>query len=513
MPPQLIPAHDHRMMLPTRRLTLIYDRGSAGAPVAVTEQQQSAKTAWPGAEPRRLLITVAAGLIIWAIPVPQGLEPRAWHLLALFVATVVGIIARPLPMGAVALIGISLTVLTGTLEMEQVLEGFSNDTVWLVVCAFLLAGAFIRTGLGARVAYFFMSIFGHRTLGLSYSLAATELVLAPFIPSHAARSGGAVFPILRSLTRSSFGPVDNPAVRKTAGFLTISTYQASCVACAIFLTAMAGNPLAAEFAGQQGISITWGLWLRASFVPGLINLIAVPLVVYALHRPDIRHTPEARTMARKELAALGPMGRNEWILSVVFMLLIVTWAFAGTLGIETAAAALGAIAVLLLTGVLVWEHVAREHEAWTTFVWFAALLMMATELGRLGVPRWFGGVVRGGIGDVNWVVGFTLLVLAYFYSHYFFASNTAHISAMYAAFLAIALVIGAPPVFAALTLAFSSNLFAGLTHYGATAAPVFFSAGYVSIGTWWKVGFLLSLVNISIWLVIGGAWWKVLGLW
>ena len=463
-----------------------------------------------GAHPIRLLIAVAAGALIWALPVPQGLEPRAWRLLAIFVFTVVGIIARPLPMGAVSLIGITVTLLTGTLEMEQVLEGFAHPTVWLVVCAFLLAGAFIRTGLGPRIAYLFMSLFGHRTLGLSYSLAATDLMLAPFIPSHTARSGGAIFPILQSLARSSFGPSDDPDVQRTAGFLTIATYQSTVVTCAMFLTAMAGNPLAAELAGQQGISITWGMWLRAAVVPGIVSLILVPLVIYAVYPPAIRHTPKAREFAREKLEALGPMRRDERILSLVFVALLIAWAFGG---IENTAAALGAIGVLLLTGVLLWENVAREHEAWTTFVWFAALLMMATELGALGVPRWFGGTVTGAIGGVDWVAGFLGLTLAYFYSHYLFASNTAHISAMYAAFLAIALVLGTPPVLAALALAFFSNLFASLTHYAAAAAPIFFAGGYVPIGAWWKVGFIVSLVNIPIWLIVGGLWWKVLGLW
>ena len=269
----------------------------------------SQTSARQGAEPRRFLITIAAGAAIWVLPVPQGLEPRAWHLLAIFVATVVGIVARPLPMGAIATIGITVTLLTGTLDMEHVLAGFSHDTVWLVLCAFLLAGAFIRTGLGPRIAYFFMSMFGHRTLGLSYSLAVTDLVLAPFIPSHTARSGGAVFPILQSLTRSAFGPVESPDVRRTAGFLTLATYQSTVVTCAMFLTAMAGNPLAAELAGQQGISITWALWLRAALVPGIVSLTAVPLVVYLVYPPAIRSTPGARVLARKELAALGPMRR------------------------------------------------------------------------------------------------------------------------------------------------------------------------------------------------------------
>ena len=460
----------------------------------------------------RLLVVCGVGIVLWMLPAPEGLEPKAWRLLAIFVATVTGIIMRPLPMGAIAMMGITVTLLTGTLETPQVLAGFGNATVWLVVCAYLLAGAFIRTGLGPRIAYRFLSVLGHRALGLSYSLAATDLVLAPFIPSHTARAGGAIFPILQSVAQS-FGPADNLDVRRTAGFMTIATYQASISTSAMFLTSMAGNPLAAEFAAQQGIPIAWGLWLAAAVVPGLISLVVVPAVIHAVYPPAIRHTPEARADARSKLSALGPLRREERILLVTFAALVLAWAFSGSLGIDNTAAAFGAIAVLLLTRVLLWEQVVHEHEAWNTFVWFAALIMMASELARLGVPRWFAGVVSSGVGDVHWAIGFLGVSLAYFYSHYLFASNTAHVSAMYAAFLAIALMLGTPPLFAALTLAFFSNLFAGLTHYSAATAPIFFASGYVSAGTWWKMGFVVSLVNIPIWLLLGGIWWKVLGLW
>jgi len=460
----------------------------------------------------RLLCVFAVGVVLWFIPPPEGLQLQAWRLLAIFVATVAGIIARPLPMGAIAMMGLTALLLTKTLETAQVLAGFANSTVWLVVCAFLLAGAFIRTGLGARIAYLFLSVLGHRALGLSYSLAATDLVLAPFIPSHTARSGGAIFPILRSLARS-FGPDGNVDAKRTAGFVTMATYQASISTSAMFLTSMAGNPLAAEFAGQQGISMTWGGWLAAAIIPGLISLIVVPLVIHAVYPPTIRHTPQARIVAREQLTAMGPLRREERILLVTFAALVGAWAFSGALGIDNTVAAFGAIAVLLLFRVLLWDQVAREHEAWNTFVWFAALIMMASELARLGVPKWFAAVVAGAVGDVHWAVGFLGVSLAYFYSHYLFASNTAHISAMYAAFLAIALTLGTPPLLAAFALAFFSNLFAGLTHYSAATAPIFFGGGYVSAGTWWKVGFLVSLVNIPIWLLIGGLWWKLLGLW
>ena len=181
-----------------------------------------------------------------------------------------------------------------------------------MVCAFLLAGAFIRTGLGPRIAYLFLSVLGHRALGLSYSLAATDLVLAPFIPSHTARSGGAIFPILQSIARS-FGPDGNADAKRTAGFVTMATYQASISTSAMFLTSMAGNPLAAEFAGQQGISITWGSWLAAALLPGLISLILVPLVIHAhLSTCDPAYTPGASGGSRETCPRWARFGaKNE----------------------------------------------------------------------------------------------------------------------------------------------------------------------------------------------------------
>jgi DASS family divalent anion:Na+ symporter len=110
-------------------------------------------------------------------------------------------------------------------------------------------------------------------------------------------------------------------------------------------------------------------------------------------------------------------------------------------------------------------------------------------------------------------VGFLIVALIYFYTHYFFASSVAQIGAMYAPLLIVSIALGTPPELAVLTLAFFSNLFAGLTHYGSGPAPILFGVGYVSVGTWWKMGFIISCINIFIWLVCGGLWWKVLGLW
>ena len=162
---------------------------------------------------------------------------------------------------------------------------------------------------------------------------------------------------------------------------------------------------------------------------------------------------------------------------------------------------------------ITWDDLLSERKAWDALIWFAPLLMMADQLGQLGVIKIISGTVFSHMQGWPWMLALAVLVIAYVYVHYGFASMTAHTTALYPGFLATALAAGAPPMLAALPLAYFSNLTAGITHYGTGSAPVYFGAGYVSQATWWKFGFLISVVNLVVWLGIGPLWWKLVGLW
>ena len=466
----------------------------------------------PSVRPVPLLLVACTGVAIWLLPRPGAVDPRAWRLLAIFVATIVGIIAKPLTIGAVAFVGSAATLATSTLGLDEALSGFTSGPVWLVMTAFFIASGFIRTGLGERIAYLLVALFGRSTLGLGYSFAAADLVLAPLIPSNTARAGGVVFPILQSLAGTVVRGASADA-RRTRAFLTLAAYNATVITSAMFVTAMVANPLVVQLASSQGITLTWTGWAAAAAVPGVISLLVVPPVIYMLTARGAAMQADAPEAARAALARLGPMTRSERVMATVSVLLLAAWIAGSSIGLDPTAAALMAVAALLVTGVLGWDAVAGDREAWNTFVWFATLVMMASHLGELGLIAWFTAQVQPLAGGVGWLPGFAGMVLVYFYTHYFFASMTAHISAMYAPFLAVALGLGTPPVFAALVLAFASSLFASLTHYGTAAAPILFGGGHVSLGAWWRTGLIVSVVNIAIWMGIGSLWWRVLGLW
>jgi DASS family divalent anion:Na+ symporter len=440
-------------------------------------------------------------------------DATAIHLLGIFVATIVGIILKPLPMGAVALVGICATAVTQTLTINQALSGFGNRVIWLIVLAFFISRGFIKTGLGARIAYVFMAWLGRRTLGLGYGLIASDLVLAPAIPSNTARAGGVIFPILKSVAYAYDSRPENGTSRRIGSFLTLASFQGTVITSAMFLTAMAANPLAAELAADQGIEVTWAGWAVAASVPGLLSLLVVPLLLYRLHTPEITRTPDAAAAAQQKLTEMGAVTRQEWIMLACFVLLLTLWILGGQLSIHSTVTAMLGISLLLVTGVLDWDDILKERGAWDTLVWFSALVMMASFLNEMGLIPWFSSLVGSLFGSTGWVVAFTALSLVYFYSHYFFASNTAHVSSMYAPFLGIALAVGTPPLLAALVLGYFSNLFSSMTHYGTGPAPVLFGGGYVDISEWWKLGFVVSVVNIVVWLGVGGIWWKALGYW
>jgi DASS family divalent anion:Na+ symporter len=268
-------------------------------------------------------IPLLVGIGLWFLPAPPGVEGEGMHLLAIFVATIVGIILKPLPMGAVALVGICGTAVTGTLSISQSLSGFGNRVIWLIVLAFFISRGFIKTGLGARIAYHFMARLGRRSLGLGYGLVATDLVLAPAIPSNTARAGGVVFPILRSVAEAYESRPDDFTARRIGTFLTLAAFQGTVVTSAMFLTAMAANPLAAELSRAQGIELSWLGWAMAAAVPGALSLVLVPWVIYRLSPPEVRETPEATAMARAHLLELGPVSRAEGIMLLTFALLLV----------------------------------------------------------------------------------------------------------------------------------------------------------------------------------------------
>ncbi|KFM28622.1 Dicarboxylate transporter 1, chloroplastic [Auxenochlorella protothecoides] len=484
-----------------------------------------------------MLASIGLGLAVrFLVPIPPEISLQAWTLLSIFVSTIAGLVLEPLPVGAWAFLGVTTAVATKTLTFAQAFTAFTNDVIWLIVVSFFFAKGFEKTGLGQRVATIFVKFFGKSTLGLAYGLSAAEAVIAPAMPSTTARAGGIFMPIIASLSQQADSKPNTPSRRKLGAFLVMNQLQGSTCSSALFLTAAAQNLLCMKLAAELGVVVpsAWTTWFKASggvalagaaaaSLPALTGLLLTPLIMYKLFPPSVKDTPEAPKclnfvillqLAQEQLTRMGPMSTNERIMLATMGAAVCLWVAGDMLGISAVVTAMLGLCALLSTGVLTWRDCIGHPAAWDTLFWFAVLVGMSGQLASFGIISHFAGAVgeRLVAANLSWPVVFGLLNAAYFALHYMFASQTAHVGALYAAFLGMMQVAGVPAVLGALSLGFMSNLFGSITHFGSGQAAVYYGAGYLELKEVFSYGALMAVVNLLIFGVVGGAWWKVLGL-
>ncbi|MBW8050803.1 MAG: DASS family sodium-coupled anion symporter [Cytophagales bacterium] len=302
----------------------------------------------------RLSLCILLALILWHLPIPQGITPKAWHYLSIFITVIISFILAPFPMGAMVLVGLVTLTVTQTMTFEDALAGYGNKTVWLVVAAFLIAGAVRQTGLGRRLALMLVTLLGKSTLGLGYSLCGAELILGPVVPSNTARGGGILAPIMRSLAEA-LGSHPDKEPRRAGDYLALVGAHANLITSAMFLTGMAANPLVAQAAKDVfNVDFSWVTWALGVLIPGLVGLGLLPVFLYMLAKPTLVNAQAAQQKAREELKTMGPWTTGEKVMAITFVLLLGLWSTSGWHGMKATLVAWIGLCVLLLSGTQKW---------------------------------------------------------------------------------------------------------------------------------------------------------------
>jgi DASS family divalent anion:Na+ symporter len=269
---------------------------------------------------------------------------------------------------------------------------------------------------------------------------------------------------------------------------------------------MAANPLGTEMARTFGVNIDFGSWLIAASVPTLVAMVLLPAFLYKLMAPEVTSTPEAPAAARKALAALGPLSRQEKIVTVTFLGMVALWGVAATFSLDSTAVAFLGLGVFLATGVLTAEDIAKEGDVLATFLWFAILFTLSGQLNELGFMGFLGERLAGAMGGFSWAAAGLVLVLAYVLLHYLFVSQTAHLLALFGVFLDVGVKLGVPAAPLAFLLLFATNFFSAIAPQGSSANLLFAGSGYLSQGELYRFGALTTAFNLAVYLLVGVPW-------
>ena len=460
----------------------------------------------------RSLVPLALGAVVLLIPTPSGLTPAAWHYFALFVAVIGGLITEPIPGPAVGFVGVAFAtaiVFVGKNPAEALrwgLSGFSNDTVWLIFAANMFAVGYEVTGLGRRLALLLVKKLGRSTLGLGYAIGLADLILAPFMPSVTARSGGTIYPIVKSIP-PIYGSYADDNPRKIGSYLLWTAFATASVTSGMFMTSFAPNVLATEIGRKiTGVQINWTTWAIGSLPVCLLLFLATPLLCYVLYPPVIKRSTEVAEWAGTELRQMGSISRREVIMAVLALGALVAWISASR-WIGATTVALVVISLMLLTKVITWSDIANAKQAWNVFVWFATLVVLADGLSSVGFLSWFAKRSATLTTNIPVTAAAIAIIAVFFAVHYFIASGTAQAAALLPVFLAAAVTIhGLPMRPVVLLMLYSLGLMGVITPYANGPAPIYFSSGYIPARDFWRLGFILGLFNLIVLLGIGLPW-------
>jgi len=491
----------------------------------------------------KIAIPLLALVIIWALPAPEGLTVYAMRFLAIFMAVILALILEPLPNSAVGLIG---CVTAGALQLVPLAEksiaaiadaakagttavlptissanlgaslnwalsGFVDSTVWLIFVAYMFAMGYEKTGLGKRIALVLIKRLGGKSLGLGFATAMADLVLAPFIPSNTARSAGSVYPVVKNIP-PMYGSLPDKDPRKIGAYLMWICIATTSVTSSMFYTGLAPNLLALSLVPKtpgitdpSTVAISWMNWFWCMLPIGVILFILVPVLTYMIYPPTQKTFADTPKWAAGELEKLGSITTKEILMAIMALIALLLWIF-GDKYLNATMVALVVLCLMVITDVINWDDVISNKSAWNTLAWFATLVAMASGLAKVGFLKWLSAIFAAHlVGSSDFVILLGLLAVFYF-SHYFFASLTAHTTALMPILLATGAAAGLDIRLLGMVLAGSLGIMGILTPYGTGPSPVYYNTGYIEKKTFWIFGSVYGFIFFAVYAVFALYW-------
>jgi DASS family divalent anion:Na+ symporter len=452
------------------------------------------------------------GVTISILPPPAGVNAKAFPMFGIFVSIIIGILLQPYPILVITLFGFFLCIVFGLISPQEGFACFGQNVIWLIVFASIAAKAFVKTNLGKRMACFFIKKTGRSTLKLAYGLTLSEFILSPMIPSNTARASCVSIPLTVSISESLGSDPRNRTEKVAGRFLSLCSLHANQLSCAVFLTAMASNPLIQKFMSDVVVYISWGGWFIISSVPAILCLFLMPCILYKLSPPKLKEIQDFEKIADEQLSSIPAISKGEWTTMFVFLGMLIGWIFGEIIGLSTSVVALGGLCVLLITNVLDVDDIVGAKDIWNIFIWLSILNVMASKLTEYGIIQHYSSILRHPLCGVDWPISLFVISLTYYFARYLIPGNVLHACAMFPPFVKLLINCGVPARVGCMFLACITAFCGFVTPYASSPCPLFFNTGYIEQRLWWKIGFITTIIYLMIWIVVGGLWWKSLGL-
>lgn len=457
-------------------------------------------------------LAIAVATVIWLVPTPEGLSLPGHKALALFGGIFILYLTEALPLAVSSLLVVPAAALTGIVSPRVALEGFSSSSVYLILGAFILATAMVKTRLAERITYLTLGQIGTSPRRITLGITAVNIILAFLVPSSTARTA-----ILLPVCLSILGLFRTEGRSRFAINLLLTLAFTNATISAGVLTATVPNPVTVEFlAKASGHVITYAEWLLYGFPPALVMTAVTWAAIQWVYPPE--HTgrsDEAAVVIRDNLAAMGVMSGAEWRALMIFVLVTLLWATQGISGLDTTVICLAGACALFLPrfGVIDWAD-ANKTVSWQVVLVAGGGISLGDILMRTGAAGWLANAIFHLLG-LHGAPTLLIVVLVMFIVqalHVIFVGTTAMATALMPIILGLAQTAGMSPVALALPAGMIIGGYPLLMFYNTLPNIIVYGTGALRVEDFPRVGILLCTLACLLYAACAATWWQWFGL-
>lgn len=479
--------------------------------IAVQSQE---KSSWLKKWGIPLALLVLFGLM-W-MPTPEGLTHEGQKAIAIFCSALTLWVCGSIPIYLTSLLVIILLPLTHTVAKDKVVFAtLGYDVIWLMVSAFVLTSAMIKSNIARRFALWMITHFGQTPRKAMFVLVLINFILVFFVPSTTARASLMVpiCLILLEIYRAA------PGESNFGKLMMLQGVQADAIATSGVMTGTAANIIAVGFINKQaGGEIGYIDWLVASFPIAFIAMMLSFMIGFKLFSMKKEtHFAEALGRLQAEYQKLGRLTLDEKKAMAIFLLTVFLWATEdyqkGWFGFEISVYMTAVIAAVLCLmpkiGLLTWSEAKIK---WDLMLFAAGAYAAGNTLESTKGAQWImNNVVQGlGLEQMSHTAVYIVVIFVCMYSHLIFTSKTVRTTILIPSIIALAQSLGMNPVTLALAASFTLTYTITLPPHS-KVNTIYFATGYFSVLDQIKYGLLTCFISACVISLAVFSWFQLLG--
>ncbi len=447
-----------------------------------------------------LIISFAAGLIIWLLPTPETLGTRGHAFLAMLATVVLLWTTEALPIGVTSIgVGCAL-ILLNVQNAKSAWEPYANRSVVFVFFIIMLGVMLGQTTLPQRLMNYILKLGGRNVLRLSFVICMGATFLAAWTHD-ATITIILLYALLPMFLKMGITPEKSNNFAKH--FMFVIPMGAACGGGATFLGS-GRSPASAEMLAQlTGYTIGFNEYMLYQFVPSMFLGVATWLTCLLIYPPKIKELPGEIAIEK-----LPAMTRNEklltWFLAATFLM----WFMTDWTGVHVSVAGGLFIVVCMAFKVVDWKRCLAEYP-WNPLMVFGAGFSLGVAMLDSGAGKWLASQIFPVFVGSPWpvVAAGASFISAAITS---FMANAAATTLLVPVVVPMADMAGTPAVPIAMAVPLATTFV--MLVIGCPPTLIAYGFGYFSQWEAFKLLFVRTIIGIIVLSVCMAVWYPLVGM-